>query len=62
MKNAKEEALRLLNEQYEIMWAIVNSPDSAMTPEERRDLNEKLDRLLESIKKAGAGLLTVQNS
>jgi hypothetical protein len=35
------------------MWAIVNSPDSAMTPEERRDLNEKLDRLLESIKKVG---------
>jgi hypothetical protein len=33
------------------MWAIVNSPDS--TPEERRDLNEKLDRLLESIKKVG---------
>jgi hypothetical protein len=51
MKKAREEEVRLLDEQFETLWAIVNSPESQLTKEERLDLNEKLDRLLESIRK-----------
>jgi hypothetical protein len=51
MKKGREEEVRLLDEQFETLWAIVNSPESQLTKEERQDLNEKLDRLRESISK-----------
>jgi hypothetical protein len=51
VKRSKEEEIRALNEQYELLWAIVNSPESRLTSEERNDLNAKLNQLLESIKK-----------
>jgi hypothetical protein len=31
MPQAKSEAIRLMNEQYEIIWTIANSPDSQRT-------------------------------
>jgi hypothetical protein len=51
MPRAKSEAIRLMNEQYEIMWTIANSPDSDLDELERTDLNEKLQQLLTSIKR-----------
>jgi hypothetical protein len=48
---AKSEAISLLNEQYEILWTIVNSPDSELSDFERLELNEKLESLMASIKK-----------
>jgi hypothetical protein len=51
MPQAKSEAIRLMNEQFEIMWTIANSPDSGLDERERTDLNEKLQQLLTSIKK-----------
>jgi hypothetical protein len=51
MPQAKSEAIRLMNEQYEIIWTIANSPDSDLDEPERTDLNEKLEQLLASIKR-----------
>jgi hypothetical protein len=51
MPHAKSEAIRLMNEQYEIIWTIANSPDSDLDEPERTDLNEKLEQLLASIKR-----------
>ena len=51
MPQAKSEAIRLMNEQYEIIWTIANSPDSDLDEAERTDLNEKLEQLLASIKR-----------
>jgi hypothetical protein len=51
MSKSKSEAVRLINEQYEIILTIVNSPDSELEEPERIDLNNALERLLASIKK-----------
>jgi hypothetical protein len=51
MSKSKSEAVRLINEQYEIIWTIVNSPDSELEELERIDLNDALEQLLASIKR-----------
>jgi hypothetical protein len=51
MPQARSEAIRLMNEQYEIIWTIANSPDSDLDELERTDLNERLEQLLASIKR-----------
>jgi hypothetical protein len=51
MPQAKSEAIHLMNEQYELLWTIANSPDSDLDQLERADLDEKLEQLLASIKR-----------
>jgi hypothetical protein len=51
MTKERAETVRLLNEHYDILKAIVDAPDSVLTRDERRDLNEKIERLGESIRK-----------
>jgi hypothetical protein len=50
MKKEKEDELRALNEQYEVLWASVNAPESQLSTGERKELNEKLEGLLQSIR------------
>jgi hypothetical protein len=51
MKPGREVEIRSLKDQYERIWAIVNAPESQLTEEEHRDLNDALKRLQEAIKK-----------
>ena len=49
--SAKSQTLRLLNEQYEILWTLANAADTELSEEERADLNASLEQLLISIRK-----------
>lgn len=51
MTTPRTETVRLLNEQYEILWALVNGQDADLTTEERAELTKKLDGLRDSLEK-----------
>ena len=59
---AKSETISLLNEHYEILWSIVNSPDSELSDFERLEINGKLESLMAktgeywAARKAGDGV------